>query len=322
MIRRRYLHALSSRNRQRMIAYALSRQTPGLAPRPRDADFIDFVGQLWEQGALTDAQRARFCKQMIGPAVLKVRPRVCAGDDIPYSIEGMSFAPGSEESDRSIYVQERIDELRVDGQVRMHDQVLGGWSSGYRTGRTIAMQTEPVDRGRHHIRVQYTQMVTLSVDSNGERETLVSRHDDVDAVFEVVNCEEGDGIRVRRDDATGAAIRAAIKLHRFRMRHNRAGDDCGLTGRIESSALPVAAICTTVLRMNGADFEGPTIRLRPGDHHSGSVLSVFDLPCECPEKLDIVLDCAAGAARHTVDIFEAWQGRIVLEGVPLTCDLD
>jgi hypothetical protein len=276
---------------------------------------LTLLGEGHLAGRLSEAQRTTFLNQLPN-GELRVRPRVIKGDRVPLSvwIEGRLpptwWLAGGD-----------VCPILVDGKPcgePLKCPPVVGTGSGSATSFPC---TQP---GRHTVAVSIP--VTCFAGGYGDPKTAQLIHKGrvlLEGTYEVLAEEPPDYIRRVADRSLGEQIQQAITPFDFAYgREPPYGHYTGdvsetLTGTIRLGTPPIGIVFKVVARIDGR--EATLCYFHKGEGQSHPQTLAVDAVVEglSSRTIDIVFRAQPSAARHTVDLFEVWDGELVYKDVPV-----
>jgi hypothetical protein len=298
---------LDRRHRDTLIKLCLAEQirTP---QRANAQSLIDHLAWLYGQDALSDAQSRQFFQQMV-ELELTVRPRVAPGDDVPFWFKNHTRTPSSTKyfwcdfSGARLYVQDQPVSHGSYGPI--HGFPHSGLSVGGRFRFNRPGLHTVVARG--HIAF-YHGPTGLKEESEPLYETDIT----AEAKFELL-AEEPEDYFTRIDDpALAAKLKLCISPENLRF---ASPGGPPFQGEIHFTAPPMNVAFEVYARMNGEEYHLGSVYKSKGRTGQWGVDGDEEIPRA--EACDIILRSSEKAARHTLDMFDMWEGELVFENVPI-----
>ena len=301
---------LSDRHRQQLIKLCLAEQTR-TPRRPVSQPMYDHLAWLAGQDALTESQAQQFFQQVFR-LELTLRPRVAPGDDVPFWISNHIRAPSKTKhfgfwcdfSGAQLYIQDQLVNPGAYGHIRGYP--YSGISVGSRFQFNKPDMHTVVARG--HIAFYHGE-----TGSKENSKLLYERNITARAEFEML-AEEPEDYFTRIDDpALAEELKQCISPRNIRFVYNRAG--VPFQGTIEFTNPPVNAAFDVYARIKGKEYRvGQASKAKGksggcGFHGSNEIPRV--------SSCDIILRSSEKVARHTMAMFDMWEGELVFENVPI-----
>ena len=300
----------------RLTELALAEQAAEKPQSPEAGWLLTYLGDRELAGALTDAQRERFYLQAHAPGQLTVRQMCVAGDRVPfrYKLAGRGPEAGAwQEGAKIWWVSTRTDRIVVDGKTYAEGGGTSG-STGFGHG-TSGSSIDGLPPGKHTLEI----LLTIAVYHGPQREVFADRSKPrwtrevkLSAEFEVL-AEAPPGLVEWVDDpAAAAAVRAGIKPRDLERRPPNRGLDL----MIEVNKVPHNIAFDVIGRAGDTEFPIGTLAASSG--YTGSFgMAGYKVPPLPDDRVDVILRSSEAALRGTVDLFDAWRGEIVFEGLPV-----
>jgi len=301
---------LSASQVSRLIDVGLGKQANvGSSIRMQTQDLFDLLGDCYLAGRMSDEQKGTFLRQLFG-GELRVRPKVIKGDKVPISvrIDG-KLPPGW-------WLGQGTCPILVDNMPT--DKTLQ-WAMPFGTSVNGSDSFPCTQPGRHT--VSLTVPVKCYVGKHGDLKGARLIHEanvSLQAGFEVLDSEPADYIKLIRDEKLGEDLRKAITPCDFE--YMSRVDDSGpvlLRGEIRIGIVPVGVAFKVVARVNGKDYPFCYFHKQKGDLNLPAVTSFVKVEDGQFQSIDLVFQTYPSLARHTVDLFEVWDGELAYKDVPV-----
>ncbi len=313
--RRAKADQLSAAQHSSLIDICLAHQA-GQAPMlPNE---MNYVGQAYRDGRLSQAQAATFFQQ-IPNLELRVRPRGIAGDPIPFELRHRSRMPSA-----PFWCRAEREALTVDGEDT--ERRLTGWSQfsgggGGSSGSTVRVESP----GRHKLGVSVT--VRTYHGPFGKPEASVLCHEQtytLEAAFTVLDEEPPDYIRTTDDPDLIDKLKECIVPDGFSLKRERPRP---LEGTIKIEAPPVNIAFDVLVRINDKEHDLGAVQINGSERKLGTVRKArgesthWNVGCDYDgpalDSCDVILRSSKEVARRSIDLFEIWEGELVYEDVPV-----
>jgi hypothetical protein len=308
--RRRTSGGLSEGDEGRVTEAALLAQgKTAMRDEVESAGIADYLVRRCEENQLTKEQEGRFFRQALAME-LKVRPVVVAGEDVTVWAEGVgcgSNAPGW---------WNRVQFGKVWIGAREYRAGFIWGDRGLRR-RGSSGETVPVEVEKGPQVVTYVATVEVYHGKAYDKESSELRAT-IDATVRgkvlVLEKPSADDPVMRPDPSVVDVIRGATGA---RIRRGEGGKPTEVEVRFHS--LPVNVAFDVAIRVEGKEY--PVEGLRDAAAAKGTT-GLDRGRCAAIDgtratRADVVLRASPRAARRTVDLFEIWDGEVVIEGVEI-----
>lgn len=304
---------LSDAQRNQIIETALAHQKNGEAPAGQW--LLEHLGKAELADALSPAQRERFRRQCLDVTEFKVRPTVIAGSPVPFGYTTAGRGPGADYSGEKPGWSsgDRVSEIRVDGRV-LNTGTMSGHGYGFHggSGASSASYNAP---GKHELQV------TIELSGYwGKRQTDAEkaparwrRAVTMVGEFEVLAEAPGDYITWVTAPPADQVKKAIIPQSASRSGYGPRG--LGLMVRFDS--MPVNVGFEVLGRVDGKEYPITTIALAAGSSTTYG-FGIDQFPPTPGGKIDLIFRSSEKAVERTPDLYQAWQGELVFENVPVT----
>ena len=306
LVRRDTAGELSAERRDRLVVFALAQQAAAKPPYgPMDTAAVNYLGTRLVAGDLPAAQRTKVFEQSVR-MTLQIRPKVIAGDLVPYLFAHDGAGP----ENHSIWIRITEAGATIDGKpVSGNDGGSSGFS-GFSSGSFGSALKCPVV-GKHSATLT-CQITMFAGTFDSATATLLYRADrTLSGNFEVLATEPSGYMQPMFDPKLVAAMAAAIKPTSFRYNIKQKS----LDGQFNISGLPVNLACDVYVRYGGNETKLSAMTCAVGspcDYGVGGKVKG-----SVPTTIDIILRPSEKAARQTVDFRTFWNQEIVFPNVPV-----
>ena len=331
MLRRVNEKTLWSGQVEDLVDLALVAQ--GDTTTPWMAEWGEIIEQAWTQGHVTDAQLARYLRQMVEDAyTLRTRNRVRQGTGLPYQLRRNGFRCARRSIFRMLLIRGPIEfagQTGAGGNGLFRPSPSGGGGSG----RTMKVEAEP---GEYEF--QMTLRALLMTPEEGEalagKRAPGSNRRDVDAAKTlaeftttlVQNVEVAPPdvpvVELVEDEELTDAVHASIISPGARIRLDWSAM-YDVTVDMKITARPPIDVAFDIF-LRGYENGSPIGSLAAPDaapsHRRGGSLSVYDLPELHPgvTRIDLTLRPSTLLAERQYGGFERiWGGDILIDDVPV-----
>lgn len=317
LMRRKNAGGLPAVPEKRLIEIALTEQgKPRETGAPLHQQLIEDLAERYLAGRLTAAQQGQFFSQAVS-LDMKVRPIVVRGDPVPYSIESKGEYPMSDSATAPTwwYATQDIGVWCDGKQVRQSSS--SGSGTGFPSGSSRS-QVQFDEPGKHVLEVRQRVEIYYGKygDTDPTQSRLCSARDlSVKGPFELLAVAPPDYIkRLDRPDLL-PTLRSRIKVQEFGFPSRQSG----FQSQFFVDAPPVNLAFEVFARTGGKEYaigtldvvKGKVSGYGQGSGPEGDKLK--ELPAG--RVVDVVLRSSETVARGTVDLFEIWQGEIVIPDV-------
>lgn len=271
----------------------------------------DFIQTAWGRGLLSEEQRLAYVRNAAQPRVV-VRSRTIRGERCALQLHVSRARAGRR---IALFLQPRLVSAEIAGRALALPEWGGymGLSAGNSgaLGNSITIDAEP---GEHVLR---TEWAYRAVETPGASVPATPEWKVVVETPITVLPEGAELLRLVKDESLRPAVRAAIRADPLSV---RPGGD----GKVFLSSLlvftnpPVDLAFRVVLRSGGREWPGGTVVVKSGfsgQHAVGFGAEVDD--SFDARSMDVILRPSLNAATGTTDIFDVWDGEIVIENVPI-----
>ena len=287
-----------------LIHLCLDEQNADLTPSPR-TEMIEYLARCYLAEALSDAQEARFHKQMV-VCRLRVRPHVVSPDRVPFQVDHGGRIPCGQ----GLRMRVSIGRKLVDGTPTGRSGSGSGTSCGVSSGGAQGSSVAGVKPGKHELGVEVTGQLLQG--SSGGGKVLHEKVMMLKAGFEVFEQEPSGYMRLVRDPAMADELRACIEPADLTYGQHGSKD---INGQIRITAPPIGVAFDVFARIGEREYSmGGVSKAKGASTHSHVHTGWEDAP---PTSCDIILRSSAKVARRTVDLFEIWEGELVYQNVPI-----
>jgi hypothetical protein len=301
LMRRDQAGKLSLESKRAIVDVAIVEQAKTVASS-FTSELVEFAARQFQARHLTDAQKQKLLSQCV-QMDLSVRPKVAAGDRVPYLIR--------EQSRTSILWQVQIHyhTVKVDGvQVGSLEGSSGAFSGTGASGSTSSsVKTDTL--GKHELQVTYSVDV---IELNGA--SLMHEDRALTAPFEILPKRADKDVTLIDNPSMQSAMNGSITASNFKYSANGTKR---ISGNIHLTLAPMNLAFEVVARIDGREYS--LGRITAAANTSGTYVvssDVLDKPP--PLFVDVILRSSEDAARATVDLSEIWKGELVLKDVPVT----
>ncbi|NOX58950.1 MAG: hypothetical protein GXP29_08850 [Planctomycetes bacterium] len=298
---------VSERHQTRMIELSLIEQGRPATTKfnPRLEGYIEFLGDAYVRGRMSEEQEATFFKQILR-LEFKVREQTIVGDRVRYRVTSMGNSPSNP---WWITISHKVRLLDGNPVQSIASTLAHSGNSGGGIGGSI----EPPNAGRHTL----TVVLDIKTYSNKETKTLAhEREVKLQGEFEVLAEEPAEFIKMVVDPALREQLLDCFNPQDFRL------DRHVLGGTVATEILPIDVAFDVIVRVNGEEIsENSFSGLRGED----PILRAFSWQYEKPliqegdslESIDLILRSNEKLARESVDMLEPWQGELIYKDVPI-----
>jgi hypothetical protein len=307
LVRRDAGGSLSAQTRDRLVKFALVRQGNAKVPyNSLDMDSVNYLGNRAAANDLAQEEMTKFFEQAVRLRLV-VRPKVLAGDPVPYAALHDGLGPSS-----GFWTKLTMNGVAIDGKnVRGNTggySAFGSFGSGS-SGSLLECRTP----GKHAVSLTFRiEIFSGAFDAPGS--TPLYRSDrTVTGGFEVLATRPANLIQAVFDPKRAVAIKAAIALEPL---HFNAGNGNSFTGSIDFRTIPVNFAFDVYARHGGTEWSLGTVTCSAGTGPwDCSVFGKGD--ASIPPTVDIILRPSEKAARETVDEYSYWNQELIYQNVPV-----
>ncbi|HOW69821.1 MAG TPA: hypothetical protein PKY77_04400 [Phycisphaerae bacterium] len=304
---------LSAGQHARLIDLALKEQ--GATGKPMRGNVIDYLGDCYFRGLLSQAQQKLFFDQMT-TVKLTVRPTVILGDSVPYEVSHQSRSPSTGMWYRvGIGQGTSLDGKALPGRGDRYGSGSGGG------GGSMSTTLECKVPGKHALKVTPEVAVFSGTSFDENTSTVLNKRNiPLEATFEVLASEPPDYIRATEDPSQAERLKSTITPNQFRWQRSfdaKRGIRYGLNAQIELKRPPVDVAFDVMARINGKEYRVGSIHLPRGKFTNWGIGHGDAVLPEQAAKVDVILRGSKKVARATVAQFSYWDGELVYEDVPV-----
>ena len=343
-LRRRFARSstLSDAHRHRLAAHALAWQERG-SQGPVARELVEWLGRSALDGTLSPPHRERFFRNAV-LLRLRARPRVVAGEPIPYDVYYRTALPPGQWWTRIRPLALKLDNIEVStdtGGATNAPPRWPGFSGAAGAGSTLSHIPAPDAAPGWHTLALTAHVTYLHGDTAREADArppddpaakpLHERTVTVTADTEILPDPEAAGFRLVDNPALAETLRARLVPHNFRRERStdtdrtsdadrnpegRADPAHTLAGEIEARRLPSGVSFDVFARAAGREYFAGNITVNR-NRFTRHRLRAHPFPAAPSETVDLVFRTNEKAARLTVDVEEVWNGELVVPGVPV-----
>lgn len=308
LMRREADRSLWQSSRREMVDFALPRQAAAMQPlNSLDIDAINYLGDRCAANDLPAEQQQKFFDQALRTS-LSVRPRVAAGDRVPFMVAGVGVEPNR----GGFWTKVNVVNTAIDSPQSMES------SRGYATLLGIGLTswqttTQCPPPGRHTLIATVRFQVFrggMPPSSGGTLEYQVDRT--LTCPFEVVSAPV-NLIRPIFDPKLSAAMKASIIPTSIIYSRNNHSLEC----QFQIKNAPANIACEVFAIYGGREHSlgGIThqFSIAGGMYETSGFFT--DPP---PATIDLILRPSRKAAADTVDLNSYWNQEIMFAKVPVT----
>ena len=269
--------------------------------------YVNYLGLAYSKQLMSTEQSNRFFEQMF-IYEFDARSRVVAGCRVPYKLRHISRCP-----DNPWWVTIETSYGYAEGE-----EINTGKSFTLNRTNMFCGGTYSVpcpDAGMHTLHI--TSSICVYVGPSGDpqastlqREWKVRYTKDL----EVLATEPTDYITMVNDRKLDAKLQKCFKPLRFEQ-SDYAADV--VEGDLFVDTLPVNVACDVRVRANGKEFPANPLLLYGNKPPSQSYLLWGSMDPSI-KTVDLVLSSSERLVRESLDMYEAWQGELVIKDVPIT----
>ncbi len=301
--------SLSAPSRDKLVRFALSRQGNAKAPYNNlDIRTINYLGNRVAVGDLPQEQRTRFFEQSLRLR-LAVRPKVIAGDSVPYLAIHEGLGPSS-----GFWAKLTMIGGGVDGKPGQSN--AGGSSSwgGFGTG-SIGSSLECRVPGKHEISLTFGVEIFNGPFNSAGGAPLYRSNRTLTSSFEVLAAKPQNLVQPIFDPKLAGAIKAVIAPESF---HFSARNENSFQGNIHFFAAPVNLAFDVYVRYGGKEHQLGAVTCSARNGPLSNDYSVFGKGTPpVPGTVDVILRPSEKAARGTADLYSFWNQELVYPNVPV-----
>jgi len=299
LLRREKAGNLPDQYRKEIAELGLAIQQTWPNMTPVQYDLLDDLSERAAAGLLTSEQQARFF-QPADNVQLKVRPIVIEGDEIPFELTRPLWGLSGQWMVSYRYESVQIDDRKVPLSPRFP-------LSNLPDSRTIPCPSI----GKHSLNIVVDLNILRGSSSYHSAKLKFSMP------FEVVAPVPENAIKLFDDPAMAAKIATCVKPLDFKYNMWHPGQ---LYGALEVLPVPVNVGFDVFARYDDVEYPVGRVTMAAGALRDGfrcdSELKKY-LP-KPPPTIDLVLRSSPKAARATLNLYQIWNGEIVIRDVPIT----
>jgi len=313
--RRIRLGAVSPEHESRLTDICLIEQGKKSPSSGRLKDSVDYLGDAYLRGVMSDAQAEKYFHQIIHEE-LRVREKIIVGANVPYLANAHSRSPSLPWSVKVYFGAPWFDDQReriVMGGDEGSVEISGVGASGYANG-SLSHSLEP---GPHTLKVPLSLIVhTESPDGAAAGTVHHEREITLEAAFEVLASEPSDYVTIVHDPNLHDQLLDCFAPRNFRVNYSPA---LGVRGEIAATVMPISVAFDVIARVQDDEFKIGELVSEKGEKPPMWRLHYFWRYDNPPiESFDLILRSNEGLVRNSVDMYEAWEGELVYEDVPVS----
>jgi hypothetical protein len=297
---------LSSENLAALTARALLGQVNTIADS-KTRLCINFLAMCHRRGLLTPQQQETFFRQMVS-SELRARPRVSAGDAIPYEFTCRWRTPWGF---RANLIPRRISVDRDETVLRPDD--YRSWTENAAETCTVVQGTTRSSRqGPQTLRLVCEVQIVRSNPGDQPESAPLRREISAAAPVEVLDPAAAPSVTLLTDPALKNKLVACFRPDDF----HYDSETESLTGVFHAGELPVSVAFEAFARIDHKEHPIGRIFGRQGE-----IKTPRYCRCTCPPPgeatIDLILRSSPQVARSTLDLFEIWNGELIFDNVPV-----
>lgn len=307
LMNRLNLGALGEGTVDELVAHALAVQADRTVPW--DGYWGNVVETAHRRGMVSpESWQAYIAEGMRVP--IRARKRVRPGDRLPIEVK-TEYRFGSLTGEARFMVFAPVPEDWQPDLERWPGWIGASVPSGGLM--TTSIPLELAEPGSHNVRIG----VTFALMDSTTQQAMGKGFYTTTAPIELA---DDDQLRPLDEDVSPDEVRATlavrnIRISRYRGPRGNASLDgmVSLVQRAGPTRWPLAL--RIFARINGVEYEVGTMAAPPGSAHQGwGIWEAADFP-ETIERIDIIFSADPDIARHTLDVFDYWNGEVLYENV-------
>jgi hypothetical protein len=301
--------SLSEVEHGKLTEVALAEQAKP-ADGPIGRALLDYLGTRAAAGKLPEAQKERFVDQGVRFA-LTVRPRIAKGDPVYYRVAHTGRGPTSQ----AWWTSSKVREMRINGKA-VNPGGYGSSGSSFGGGGATATSVRFAEPGQHVLELDIEYAVRHGPMGDPKKSThFLTRTVTRATPFEILAEAPADLVKMVPSDAGRAELLANIRGRKAIL---QAGSDY-LHLNLDVSPLTVNIAFDVFGRIGDQEFPLGTMTL-PKNTQMGFGMGADQIVKKFgrPKSLTIILRSSDKVARRSIEIYDAWQGELVFEDVPVS----
>lgn len=305
---------LSREHESRLIDLCLVEQSKQGPTSGRMENCVDYLGDTYLRDMMSEEQAKTFFDQIV-QIELQVRERVIAGDDVPYLIIEHSRCPSPPwlvniNNGRPWIDDQRVRPVRLSNEDGI--QLSGVGASGYSSGKL----TQPLEPGAHTLKVRPLMAVRTESTHSAADTIHHEREFSLESAFEVLATEPLDYITMVNDPDLHDQLLDCFEPRNFRVNYSPVHR---VLGEIAATVMPINVAFDVIARVRGDELVIGTIVSNKGEKPPMWHLRPFWRVDNPPiDSFDLILRSNEELVRNSVDMYEAWEGELVYEDVPVS----
>ena len=313
--RRRRAGGLAESDEQEITQFAVDRyaqfNNASAAPSPILWELENYLANRAAVGKLSDAQADQFFKAAVY-IQMRLRPYVFAGDRAPVQIlaRGLGYSGGQ------VWSRQFIQNLTVSGEpeVGRGDEPL----ATYNLAGNSRFLLKPRPPGDYSLTmVQRSQVFAGTPRDHQNSRLLREWTTTTQTTLHVIARDPAKDVQLVEKPELTAIMKRSIQLKHLIYR----SDSATLTVVIDFRTLPEDVAFDVFARYDGHDYLLGEETVHKGENLEALLFSnAFEHLRPSPSHLDIILRPNPAAARKTTDIFQIWNGQIILKDLPVKRD--
>ena len=295
---------------ERLTELALEHQETGEVPA--GAWLLELLGEWELAGRLTAQQRERFYHQALDAAGLEVRSTTIIGDRVPFRFSLTGRMPASyRRAPAAIWLRhQKVERVLADDQPVEAGPIAGDGFAASSTWSWVRV-TKP---GRHTLEVVITLSIHHQVPSQRNGPPARFRREvKLSAPFVALERAPPDYIKWIQDPSQAAALERSIRPDYVKRGWIGPG---GLSMTLHADKPPVPVAFEVLGRLDGKEHPIAMVTMA-ADGQAVFNIGTRDFPPTPHHTIDVILRSSEEAIKETIDMYEAWKGEVVFEGVPI-----
>ena len=303
--------SLSDWQHEKLTEVALAEQAKP-ADGPIGRQLLHYLGRRAAEGKLSGAQKERFVDQGI-TFTLAVRPRIARGDPVYYRVAHTGRGP----SGQGWWTNISVSEVRIDGKtVSQGGFGSSGSSFGDGGGGATGSSIKFAQPGQHILELDIGQTVRQGPMGEPDKGAhFLTRTVTRATTFEILADAPADLVKMVPSEAARAELLRNIKVPKATLQANSEY----LHVNVDVRPLTVNIAFDVFARIGDQESAVGTMNLPKNTQMSFSMGGdQIVKKLGRPKSFTIILRSSEAVARQSIEIYDAWEGELVFEDVPVS----
>ena len=276
---------------------------------PIGRSLLDYLGARAADGKLSELQKERFVDQAV-KFTLTVRPRIAKGDPVYYRIAHAGRGPS-----QGWWSSSTVKEIRINGKA-VNQGGFGSSGSSLGGPGATATSVEFSEPGQHSLEADIEHSVRQGPMGDPNKGThFLTRKVTRATTFQILADPPADFVKMVPSDAARAELMTNIKSKNAILQP----DSDYMHVNLDVRPLTVNIAFDVFGRIGDQEFPLGTMSL-PKNTPMGFSMGGSEIVKKFgrPKSLTVILRSSEKVARRSVEIYDAWEGELVFEDVPVS----